>query len=492
MVPGVNFYRRLLCLLKQKGIKAMGTLYHWDLPSALAEKGGWLSPESPAWFEAYARRCFELFDDMVDTWLTFNEPWCVCVLGYCVGSQAPGKTTNPGIDPYLAGHHILLAHARAYRFGPWQPDQIHSFILILRQLLICNHSLVFFCPSPWGNPMLHNLSTVLVPILLFSFRAGLGRDRHRLYKGVWGAHRIGITLNCEWREPKTSGNQADMDAQQRDLDFCLGWFAEPLFLSGDYPAVMRERVKDRLPRFTDEEKASLLHSSDFFGFNWYSARMTASPTCMGSLLAAPSLVRMLMAEPFGLIGAMKGAMSAAKNKEAAGNYMADIGAVPSFRGSWRLTDMSWPVVPWALARHLVQITEKYKPKGGIIITENGVAVPGEDDCTCALDTNPGRPGAKRVSFVRSHLVAIHQAISHGADVRGYFLWSLLDNFEWAFGYTKRFGAFHVDYPTQKRTAKPVVAFYRDVMSANAVIPSPSEAKLDSFAASALDFRPDDW
>ena len=133
-----------------------------------------------------------------------------------------------------------------------------------------------------------------------------------------------------------------------------------------------------------------------------------------------------------------------------------MGAIPSFRSSWPVTHMCWPVVPWALARILKYITDVYKPAGGIYITENGVAVAGEDNVHAALDTRRGRPGAKRVAYVRSHLAAVQKSIEAGADVRGYFLWSLMDNFEWAFGYAKRFGAVHVDYKTLVRTPKPSI------------------------------------
>jgi hypothetical protein len=189
--------------------------------------------------------------------------------------------------------------------------------------------------------------------------------------------------------------------------------------------------------------------------------MTTAPSFFGVLASLGSLIKMAMGEPHGLWGWFTEQFKANKNKKGPGNFFGDIASIPSFRSAWALTDMRWPVVPWAFARHLLHITEKcvgevesmtpaapepaapfhrYKPAGGIVITENGVAVPGEDDVKAALDTRPGKPGAKRVSYVRSHLVAIHRAIDAGADVRGYFLWSLLDNFEWAFGYAKRFGA----------------------------------------------------
>ena len=426
---GVAFYRKLLTLLKEAGIRAMITLYHWDLPSALQAKGGWLSPEAPGWFEAYAARCFELFDTdgFVDMWFTFNEPWCMCALGYGSGVHAPGRNTDPGREPYIAAHHTLLAHARCYR----------------------------------------------------------------LYKAKGYTRPIGIVLNSEWREPASS-NPRDLQACARELAFMLGWFAEPIFGSGDYPAEMRERCAERLPTFDDEQTALVRGSSDFFGFNWYSARITAEPRTYQVLTALPSLIRMGMGEPSGLSGWLRANARAAWNQEGPGNYFADIHAMPSFKATWSTTHMTWPVVPWALARILCHITDKYKPVGGIYITENGVAVAGEDSLSAALDTRPGKPGARRVAYVRSHLVAVQRAIANGADVRGYFLWSLMDNFEWAFGYAKRFGAVHVDYHTLVRTPKPVVAFYKSVCSSNAVRPSYTEAKLDVFDKTALDFRVDHW
>ena len=201
---GVAFYRKLLALLKEAGIKPCVTLYHWDLPPALEAQGGWLSPDAPAWFEAYAARCFALFDADVHMWMTFNEPWCMCALGYGSGVHAPGRDVDPGREPYRAAHQVLLAHARAYR----------------------------------------------------------------LYQRDFGGRRpCGIVLNCEWREPRT-GDPRDAAAGMRELDFALGWFAEPIFLTGDYPPIMRERCAERLPTFTAEESAMLKGSSDFFGFNW--------------------------------------------------------------------------------------------------------------------------------------------------------------------------------------------------------------------------------
>lgn len=220
--------------------------------------------------------------------------------------------------------------------------------------------------------------------------------------------------------------------------------------------------------------------------------MTAQPRVWQVLAALPSLIRMGRGEPHGLVGTLSTQRKAAKQKLGPGNYFTDMNAVPSFRRSWATTHMTWPVVPWALSRILCYITDKYRPAGGIYITENGVAVAGEEKVAAAMDTRPGKPGAKRIAYVRSHLAAVQQAIARGADVRGYFLWSFMDNFEWAFGFAKRFGAYHVDYATLVRTPKPVVGFFKAVVAANAVKPTTREAKLDAFGPSALDSKVESW
>eukprot|EP00803_Ostreobium_quekettii_P010866 evm.model.scf_3951EXC.1 EVM.evm.TU.scf_3951EXC.1 scf_3951EXC:4013-7173(-) len=211
---GVAFYNGLIDALLGAGIQPLPTLYHWDLPLTLqVEEDGWLAgaPIADA-FAAYARICFDAFGDRVTRWLTFNEPWCSAVLGFGTGEHAPGRSCEPGREPYVAAHTILLAHAKAAK--------------VYRE----------------------------------DFKARQG--------GV-----IGITLNCDWREPKPDDDQLllanNCAAAERALEFHLGWFADPLYF-GDYPAVMKARCGDRLPAFTDEEKALIKESSDFFGLNHYS------------------------------------------------------------------------------------------------------------------------------------------------------------------------------------------------------------------------------
>lgn len=395
----VEFYSGLIDALLDKGIRPWVTLYHWDLPSALeADFGGWLGPKArvSAAFGGYARACFERFGDRVKDWITLNEPWCVAVLGYNTGAHAPGRDAAPDIEPYVAAHNLLLAHAEAVR----------------------------------------------------------------IYREDFAEHQagqIGIALNADWRQPRDPARQEDVTAARRAMEFSLGWFAHPVFF-GDYPCCMRETCGDRLPKFTDEESDRLRGSSDFFGLNSYSTNF-----------AAP------------LSKDLKGT-----------GYWADIGVEWwHYDGDWEKTDMGWPIVPWGFRELLLYVHRAYRAPGGVVVTENGCAC--EPDASLELDKRPGalepqpaaksrpgerprRPGAKkarwedtfedpqRVRFFRAHLSAVHAARAGGADVRGYFAWSLLDNFEWSFGYTKRFGIVRVDYATQKRTIKASGRFLAKVIA----------------------------
>lgn len=245
---------------------------------------------------------------------------------------------------------------------------------------------------------------------------------------------IGITLNSSWFEPDRPHDADCIKAAQRGLDFELGWFAHPVYF-GDYPDVMRETVGDRLPRFTEDEQARLRQSSDFFGLNHYSTNPVQG------LLAAHELGGM----PQG--------------------YFKDVGTKSGVREHWQMTDMGWYIAPHGLTRLLEYVHRTYggSVSGGIVVTENGLAVR-EDSLQHAEGSQD------RVSFYQSYLNGMHDAI-HGdakADVRGYFLWSLMDNFEWAFGYSKRFGIYYVDYDTLQRYPKPAVKWYASVISQNAV------------------------
>merc|ERR1711972_239968 len=250
-----------------------------------------------------------------------------------------------------------------------------------------------------------------------------------------GKGQIGITLNTDWFEPLTSSAE-DQDAAQRAQDFMGGWFADPVF-KGDYPQSMKQNCGDRLPTFTDEEKDLLRGTSDFFGLNHYGSGFVAAP---------------------------------AKNKEAEaklsmwgtkmeGGYIDDQDVVKKDDPAWKRTHMNWPVVPWGLNRLLVYLQKTYNPPNGIIITENGCAVEEDDVAAAENDTF-------RVEFLQGYIAQMHGAIAEGADVRGYFAWSFLDNFEWSHGYEKRFGIVHVDYETQKRTPKASAKMMGEIAQSN--------------------------
>lgn len=368
---GIRFYNDLIDELLRHGITPWVTLYHWDLPLALhLEHNGWLDPRMAELYRDYAAVCFEAFGDRVKHWITFNEPWVVSILGYGQGVFAPGRVSNA--EPYLAAHTLLRAHALAvgeYR-GRFAPVQ----------------------------------------------------------RGV-----IGMTNNCDWREPRT-GSAEDVAAAERAVEFFLGWFADPVY-RGDYPAVMRERVGDRLPVFTDEERAMLRGSQDFFGLNHYTTMFASDARTSPAAEITP----------FGN-----------------GGLSEDQDVTLTVDPGWARTTMGWAIVPWGLRKLLGWIDRRYGHPP-VVITENGCSLDDQVVDGAVHDT-------QRMHFLDAYLTAVHQAIGDGVDVRGYFLWSLMDNFEWTSGFSRRFGLWHVDYATGRRIPKDSAAWYAGVMRQNGFIP----------------------
>jgi beta-glucosidase len=361
---GIRFYNRVIDALLSKGITPWITLYHWDLPLALQmEYDGWINPKLAGLFAEYAGICFEHFGDRVKNWITFNEPWVITILGYGQGIFAPGRVSDS--EPYLAGHHILRAHGKA---------------------------------------------------------AALYRDKYQAAQGG----RIGITNNCDWREPLTDSAE-DRAAAQRSLEFYLAWFTDPIY-KGDYPAVMRERVGERLPHFTEEERNQLLGSSDFFGLNHYTTLYAAN--------ARPG--EKITAGIYDNIGI-------------ASDQDVQLSADPA----WRKTDMGWAIVPWGLRKLLEWIADRYdNPE--IIITENGCAMPDRVE-------NGEVNDQRRIDFLKGYIGECLRATENGVNLKGYFVWSFMDNFEWASGYSKRFGIHYVDYLTLERIPKASARWYAKVI-----------------------------
>jgi beta-galactosidase len=364
---GIRFYSDLINTLLDHGITPWVTLYHWDLPLALhLESDGWLNPSSADHFREYARVCFEAFGDRVKHWITFNEPWVVAILGYGQGVFAPGRVSDE--EPYRVAHNLLRAH-------------------------------------------------------------GLAADLYRSRFQAVQSGSIGITANCDWREPH-SNSSADHAAAERALEFFLGWFADPVY-RGDYPDVMRARVKDRLPRFTPDDRARILGSCDFLGLNHYTTMLAAD--------AAPGAA--LPGAPFG-------------NGGIAEDQDISLSADPS----WKQTTMGWSIVPWGCTKLLCWIHDRYNAPE-IVLTENG----------CSFDDRPLNGvvnDQERIEFLRQYIGACHEAIQAGVKLRGYFLWSFMDNFEWSSGFTRRFGLHYVDFPAGHMIPKSSATWYAGVSRNN--------------------------
>jgi len=358
---GIKFYQKLIQLLKDNDIEPWVTLYHWDLPLALQmEENGWLGNDISDLFAAYAEVCFENFGSQVKNWITINEAWVVAILGYGQGVFAPGRRSND--DPYLAGHNLLLAHAKA----------VHVF-------------------------------------------------RSKFQTKFGG--QIGITNNCDWREA-ISDKPKDKNAAQRSLEFFLSWFADPIYF-GDYPLVMRSALGNRLPKFSEEERELITGSSDFFGLNHYT-----------TMLASEANDQIDAGSVYGN-----------------GGISQDQQVNLSIDPDWKLTEMNWAIVPWGCQKLLEWISKRYGfPE--IYITENGCAFEDRMEDGVVNDVD-------RVAFFKGYLEACAAAIKNGVQLKGYFVWSLMDNFEWAHGYSKRFGIHYVDFETLKRTPKASALWYRD-------------------------------
>ena len=355
---GVRFYSMLIDELIAHGIHPVVTLYHWDLPLVLqVEHDGWLSEATASAFVQYAAFCFARFGDRVKHWITLNEPAVHAVYGHARGEHAPGRRSRPNREPYVAGHHMLLAHA--YTVARYRKE-------------------------------------------FATKQAGL----------------ISIALNSDWREP-ASESAADVLAAQRSIEFNLGWFADPLY-TGDYPPSMRSRLGARLPTFTSEQRRHIANSTDFFALQHYasmlvSARPESEPLPEGSFYA-----------------------------DEAARYHSLPGA--------RKNVLGWDVAPFGIYRLVKWVQRRYRPTGGIVITENGFPLREES-------AEEARYDLERICYLKQYLVQLARAMQEGVVVRGYFVWTLLDNFEWAEGTAARFGLLHVDFATQRRSAKGSAAFF---------------------------------
>ena len=347
---GIDFYSRLVDELLKKGIKPNATLYHWDLPEALDDRGGWLNRDIAAWFGDFATTMFESLADRVDTWSTINEPWVVSDGGYMFGGMAPGHSNL--FEAPIAAHNLLRAHGTAV-------------------------------------------------------------ERFRSTKAAKNG-QIGFVVNLE---PKYPASQApeDLEATRWSDAYMNRQYLDPVFM-GRYPAELREIFGEAWPEWPDEDMRLIKQPIDFLGINYYTRKVERydSERLRFHSKAVP--------QPDAMI-----------------------------------TEMNWEVYPQALTRILLWITERYG-KLPLYITENGAAF---YDPPHPIDGKIEDP--LRVEYYRQHLRAAHDAMKQGVNLRGYFAWSLLDNYEWAGGYSKRFGLVHVDYSNQVRTIKSSGRYYAEVI-----------------------------
>ncbi len=350
---GLDFYRRLVDALREAGIAPVATLYHWDLPAALDDRGGWLNRDAASWFAEYAAVCYRALDDRMELWATLNEPWVVTDGGYLTGVLAPGHRS--AFEAARAGHNLLRAHAAAVE----------------------------------------------------------------VYRGE-GKGRIGVVVNVEPKHPASDSSE-DLAATARADAYMNRHYLDPLFL-GRYPEELAGIYGEAWSELFDREAGSLNVPIDWLGLNYYTRGV------MRHQADAWPLAAVRVRQPQSIH-----------------------------------TETDWEVYPAGLEETLRWIANRYGARP-IYVTENGAAF---YDPPSPIDGRVDDP--LRTAYLREHLRAVGRAIQAGVDVRGYFVWSLLDNLEWAHGYSKRFGIVHVDFTTLQRTVKASGRWYAEVVGSRGAV-----------------------
>jgi len=343
---GLDFYDRLVDRLCNANIEPFLTLYHWDLPQALQDEGGWDNRDVAYAFADYAALMTHRLGDRVKYWATFNEPNVITQLGFVTGEHAPGFKDQR--MAYQVAHHLMVAH-------------------------------------------------------------GLGVQAIR---GVNPNVDAGIVLNHSMIDP-VSDRAEDVAAANRHWDENEALFLDLLF-KGHYPPVLYETIENNMPKVQSGDMALISQKLDFVGINYYSR---------------------------GVVGVN--------------------GRLDKVEGS-EYTDMNWEIYAPALNRLLVKINAEYDLPP-IYIAENGAAFKDK------VSTDGKVHDPRRIDFLKNHFIQVRLAMLQGVNVRGYMVWSFMDNFEWGYGYSKRFGLIHVDYDTQKRIIKDSGEWYAEVIEENEVV-----------------------
>jgi beta-glucosidase len=347
---GMDFYDRLIDNLLEKGIQPFPTLYHWDLPQALQDRGGWPNRDTVHHFADYAKIAAARFSDRVSHWITHNEPLVAAFNGHVMGEHAPGLQ-DPAAGAHSV-HHLLLSH-------------------------------------------------------------GLGVQALRAYSRT--EIKAGITLNLSVMHP-ASDTQRDLEAARRFDGIGNRLFLDPL-LRGSYPGDVWEMMGMLFPPLEESDLKTIAEPLDFLGVNYYTRSVVSYNADFPLVQASPVL-------PDG------------------SEY-----------------SLMWEIYPPGLYELLLRLKNEYGQKE-LYITENGA--PFAD----GIDFDGRIRDYRRIRYLRDHLHQVHRAFEEGVGIRGYFAWSLLDNFEWALGYQMPFGLVHVDFDTQHRTVKESGRWYSQVTRAN--------------------------
>lgn len=349
---GLDFYERLVEALLARGITPFVTLYHWDLPQALQDRGGWPNRDTAHYFADYVHVVARRLGDRVKHWITHNEPQVTAMAGHLIGIHAPGIQ-----DPKQALatlHHLLLSHG-------------------------------------YGVEVLRDAAPDA---------------------------QVGITLNMSPVHPATD-READQQAARR-VDGLNNRLFLDLVLRGCYPEDMLPWIGQYLPPMEPDDLPRIAAPIDFLGVNYYTRAVVRHSPSAGLLHAA--------------------------HVQPEGNEYSDM----------------WEIYPPGLYELLTRVYADYRP-ACMYITENGIPVPD------VLTPDGQVHDPRRTRYLRDHIAQVHRAIQAGVPMRGYFVWSLMDNFEWAHGYNMRFGLVYVDYATLKRTIKDSGLWYARAVRENAVI-----------------------
>jgi beta-glucosidase len=360
---GIDYYKRLTDAVLAADMRPLVTLFHWDLPQTLEDRGGWPNRDTAARFADYVEIVIKALGDRINTWAIFNEPWVFTHVGYAEGRHAPGKTD---FELFLkSAHTVNLAQGDAFR----------------------------------------------------------------AIKAIAPKSKVGTAFSMSPATPRTSSPE-DAAAAGRFDAFNNVWFLETA-LRGRYPEAFVHGTPLEAMGFQSGDEKRMIAPLDYIGVNYYFRRLVSASTSATSTTAAPSNV----------------------------SYDAMGFAIAMGKGG-PLTEIGWEVYPRGLYDIVQRVSKDYKLP--IEITENGCSYGDYPDANGRVADN------RRIDYYREHLRELARAIRDGADVRGYHAWSILDNFEWAEGYTQRFGLVYIDFPTQRRYMKDSAKWFSKIASTNTV------------------------